>query len=155
MTIPGLPRASQGFPDRRARPQTGPKVTKVIKVVILSQKQAYLQAGIGLPGLPEASLGEIGHFCSLLDQNITRIVTFVTFGTTFARFWSFLGFLGFPRPDSSLIPGLPGLPEARFQASRLPREALSGPIPGFQASQGGYPGPIPGFHETPAGSPAG
>ena len=79
-------------------------------LVILGKKVAYLQAGILGPGQKAGSLGEVGHFLSLSEQNITGIVTFTHFYATFrlpgpdSRL---------PRPDSTLF----WASRARFQAS--------------------------------------
>ena len=62
VTFLGFP----GYPARPARPQ---KAAKVTKVTILSQKQAYLQAGIS----PRT------RFCPLLGEIGAYLTTFVTF----------------------------------------------------------------------------
>ena len=91
----GLLRAPWASWDRRARPPRVVKVTKVAKVVILTRKQAYLQAGIRARGLPRASLLEIG-------AKTTTFVTFYPGMTTFTPLSDTFGPIpGFPGPDSS------------------------------------------------------
>ena len=79
-------------------------MAKVTILVVLARKQAYLQAGIPARARFYPPIGEIGHFCSLLDQNYVTFVTFTPFYVTFARFLVFRARFwashGLPGPDS-------------------------------------------------------
>ena len=81
------------------------------KVVIPGAKQAYLQAGIRPGTTFEASLGEIGYFCSLLRTLLSLLLTFTHF---YATFVTFTGYSGPGSPGMTTFaafsgPGSPGM----------------------------------------------